>query len=144
MPVSSAPEAAIVEAEPSPEQSPVPSVVGAWEDNFYGKRRMTFQDDGTATMELELDPVSRLLYGPKLVFHIDWKQEDDRLVLQMNGGEPAEATKTLGKLFGETSEQTIESLTADEMRLRSRDSGKLYVHRRIAEPSGDPAAGGVE
>lgn len=119
---------------PAIETPPEPSLLGIWEDEFYGKRRMTFQDDGTATMTLELDPVGQLLYGPRLLFHIAWEQTGDKLVLRMTGGEPAGATTTLAKLFGESSEQTIESLTADEMRLRSSDSGKLYVHRRVVEP----------
>lgn len=110
-----------------------PEVVGVWDDDFYGKRRMTFCADGTATMTLELDPVSRLLYGPRLLFKIAWERIDNRLLLKMSGGDPPEATKTLARLFGESSEQTIEVLTADEMHLRSSDSGKLYVHRRVVD-----------
>jgi hypothetical protein len=132
-PPLTAAESLVDPALPAVETPPEPSLLGVWEDEFYGKRRMTFHDDGTATMTLELDPVGQLLYGPRLLFHIAWEQTGDKLTLRMTGGEPAGSTATLSKLFGESSEQTIESLTADQMRLRSGDSGKLYVHRRVVE-----------
>jgi len=131
-PVAPQPEPTPDPVAPVVETPPPPSVIGVWEDDFFGQRRMTFRDDGTATMVIELDPISRLLYGPRLTFFIVWEQTDNRLTLRKTGGEPRDATASVSKLFGETSEQTIESLTADEMQLRSSDSGKLYVHRRVA------------
>jgi len=118
-------------ASPPPAEPPPPSLVGTWEDEFYGKRRLTFRDDGTADMVLELDPISRLVYGPRLTFYISWEQSGQTLTLRMTGGEPPEATAALAKLFGEASEQRIEALSADELRLRSLDSDKLYIHRRL-------------
>lgn len=109
-----------------------PSVIGYWRDDFYGKRIFHFRDDGTATMVIELDSVGQLLYGPKLTFFIEWKQEGDVLKLKMTGGEPKGTAVTVAKIFGESSEQRIERLEGDEMLLRSLDSNKLYTHRRVA------------
>lgn len=122
-------------ATPTPENAsevtPVqPSVIGFWRDDFYGKRVFQFREDGTATMVIELDSIGKALYGPQLKFFIDWKIEDDVLKMKMTGGEPASAFSA-AKIFGESSEQRLESLEASEMRLRSLDSGKLYVHRRV-------------
>ncbi len=110
---------------------PKPTFIGAWRDDFYGKRIFHFSDDGTATMTIELDSVGQLIYGPKLTFFIDWTLENDILKLKMTGGEPKSALAA-AKLFGESSEQRIESLDANEMKLRSLDSNKLYTHRRVS------------
>lgn len=108
-----------------------PSLIGFWRDDFYGKRIFEFREDGTATMVIELDAVGQLLYGPKLTFFIAWTLDKDVLNLKMTGGEPASAF-TAAKLFGESSEQRIEGLEENEMRLRSLDSQKLYTHRRVS------------
>ena len=107
-------------------------LLGRWEDQFYGRRVFEFHDDGTATMELELDSVGKLLYGPKLRFFVAWELKDGILNLKMTGGEPSDSAVTLAKLFGESSQQRVESITADELQLRSLDSQKLYKHRRLA------------
>ena len=137
--VSSPPEATevkeVAEQPAMPETVPADTqrqlLLGSWSDEFYGKRVFTFAEDGTAVMTLELDSVGRMLYGPKLTFFIAWELKDGILNLQMTGGEPDGSAVALAKLFGEKSEQRIEHLAADEMRLRSLDSQKLYVHRRI-------------
>jgi hypothetical protein len=110
------------------------TIVGSWQDDFYGKRLFHFRPDGTATMTIELDRVGQLLYGPKLTFFIDWTLKDDVLTMKMTGGEPKQTATTVAKLFGETSEQRIERFSDEELTLRSLDSQKLYVHRRIAAP----------
>lgn len=109
-----------------------PTIIGSWRDDFYGKRIFHFRDDGTAAMTIELDAIGQALYGPKLTFFIDWKIKDDVLILKMTGGDPP-STATVAKIFGESSEQRIESLETNEMKLRSLDSNKLYVHRRVVE-----------
>jgi hypothetical protein len=108
-----------------------PSIIGFWRDDFYGKRIFQFREDGAATMVIELDAIGKALYGPQLKFFIEWKIEDDVLKLKMTGAEPASAF-TAAKIFGESSEQRIEGLQENEMRLRSLDSQKLYTHRRVA------------
>jgi hypothetical protein len=138
--LSPLPPAGTDEPPAAVEAPPAPSLLGEWEDDFYGKRRLTFRPDGTAEMVLELDAVGRLIYGPQLKFFIEWQQVDDTLTLKMTGGEPRESTATLSKLFGESSEQRIESLTADELRLRSLDSRKLYIHRRPPPAEASPVA----
>jgi hypothetical protein len=122
--------------DPAPEEvtTPIaskPSILGFWRDDFYGKRIFEFRDDGTATMVIELDAIGKALYGPQLKFFIDWKMDGDVVKLKMTGGEPASAFSA-AKIFGESSEQRIESLEENEMKLRSLDSNKLYTHRRVA------------
>lgn len=117
-----------------PEESvnePRQRLLGSWVDEFYGRRVFEFRDDGTATMTLELDAVGKLLYGPKLTFFIDWTLEADILTLKMTGGEPAGTAVSLAKLFGESSQQRLEGVTDAELQLRSLDSDKLYLHRRL-------------
>ncbi len=114
-------------------------LLGSWADDFYGKRTFHFQADGTATMVLELDSVGQLLYGPQLTFFILWQLKDNVLSLKMTGGEPAGTAVSLAKLFGESSEQRVEHIGEAEMRLRSLDSNKLYVHRRVAESDSSKA-----
>jgi hypothetical protein len=119
-------------------------ILGRWHDSFYGERVFEFFEDGTARMELKLDSVGSLLYGPKLTFFIDWTLENNTLTLKMTGGEPAGTARTVAKLFGETSQQQVISVNADEMQLKSLDSGTVYLHQRMrssssaAESSAEP------
>jgi len=106
-------------------------VLGSWKDQFYGERTMTFRDDGTGDMLIRLDPVSRLLYGPELLFHFTWKLDGDVMHLEMTGGEPKQAAETLSQLFGKKSDRRIEQIDADELRMRSLESDKLYIHKRV-------------
>jgi hypothetical protein len=105
-------------------------LLGQWTDEFYGERTLTFRDDGTGTMHLKLDPVSRLLYGDEVSFEFAWTLTGDDLHFIMTGGEPAQTAESLSRLFGKTSDKRIELLDEQVMHLRSLDSGKLYVHRR--------------
>lgn len=126
-----APEAVPDASAETPDPDSQPSIIGFWRDDFYGKRIFQFREDHTATMVIELDSIGKAIYGPQLKFFIDWKIDDDVLKLKMTGGEPASAF-TAAKIFGESSEQRIEGLEENEMRLRSLDSQKLYTHRRVA------------
>lgn len=116
---------------PTTEPSLAEVLIGSWQDDFYGKRIFHFRPDGTATMTIELDRVGQVLYGPKLTFFIDWTLKDDLLSMKMTGGEPMQTATAVAKLFGETSEQRVERFSDEELTLRSLDSQKLYVHRRI-------------
>lgn len=106
-------------------------LLGEWTDHFYGKRVFNYRDDGSGTMTIELeDPVSRALYGDKLTFYFTWTLEGDVMHLEMTGGEPQPAADRLALLFGRTSDRRIEHLDAQELRVRSLDSQKLYIHHR--------------
>lgn len=106
-------------------------LLGEWRDHFYGKRVFTYRDDGTGTMTVEPeDPVSRALFGEKLTFYLTWTLDGDVMHLEMAGGEPQPAADRLAQLFGRTSDRRIEYLDQHELRVRSLDSQKLYIHHR--------------
>ena len=115
-------------AEPEPRQL----LLGSWQDDFHGKRVFTFNDDGTATMVLHLDTIGSLLYGERLRFDIRWTWIAGTIEMEMVGGDPPEATKSLAKLFGEKSRMKIELLAADELHLRTGDTKKVTKHKRLA------------
>lgn len=116
---------------PVPEAVPRQLLLGAWEDHFFGRRVFVYRDDGTGSMTVEPeDPVSRALYGEKLTFQFTWTLHGDVMRLEMTGGEPQPAADTLSQLFGRTSERRVEHLDTQELRVRSLDSQKVYVHRR--------------
>ncbi len=116
---------------PATDPSLAEVLIGSWQDDFYGKRIFHFRPDGTATMTIELDRVGQVLYGPKLTFFIDWTLKEDVLTMKMTGGEPKQTATAVAKIFGETSDQRVEGFSDEELILRSLDSQKLYVHRRI-------------
>lgn len=107
-------------------------LIGRWEDHFYGHRIFDFAEGGKAEMVIKLDSVGALLYGPQLKFYIDWTLDGDVLTLKMTGGEPSDTAKTVSQIFGETSQQRIEAINDQEMKLRSLDSQKLYTHKRLS------------
>lgn len=82
-------------------------------------------------MVIKLDPVSRVLYGPELTFHFKWALTGDVMFLEMTGGEPKDAAESLSRFFGKTSERRIEQMDEHELHMRSLDSQKLYIHKRV-------------
>jgi len=108
----------------------VAQILGRWKDEFYGERTFTFRNDGTGTMHIRLDAISRLLYGDEVSFEFAWTLDGDEMHFSMIGGKPEKTAETLSQLFGKTSDKRIEKLDDREMHLRSLDSQKLYIHRR--------------
>jgi hypothetical protein len=128
----------VVANDPSPAELRKQKLLGSWRDDYYGERTMTFHADGTGTMLIKLgDPVSRALYGEKLLFNLSWEDRDGVLVMQFTGGEPKNAVATLSKIFGERHEQRIELLTDSELHLRSLESGNFYTLKRVKDADPD-------
>lgn len=121
------------QSAPEPDDQPQSLLIGSWRDQYYGERTMTFLADGTGSMIIKLDSVGQAIYGPQLHFYLSWTNLAGVLEMKFTGGEPKEAVATISKLWGDTHQQKIESLTESELQLRSTDSGNLYTLKRLPD-----------
>lgn len=117
-------------------------MLGSWRDDYYGERTMTFLEDGTGTMLIKLDPVSRLIIGEKLLFHLAWTLTDGVMTMRFTGGEPKGTVETISKEWGDTHHQAIETLTDTDLWMRSTDSGNLYMLKRLPNEGSADSVGG--
>lgn len=109
-------------------------VVGTWEDDYQGGRRLTRNADGSDVMVVHLEGFAKRLYAEKLTFHGRWRIEGDQLHVESLGGEPARHVQLVLKMMGSSKTQTIVKVTQSEMVLEDQD-GTVFRWRRVLDES---------
>jgi len=109
-------------------------VVGAWEDDYQGKRTMILLEDGTGTMLVELSGWRAALSAPRLRFDMVWSVEQGRLKKRTIGGEPEAQVALILKTMGDRVDEPILELTEDRLVLLDRDGATRYHWRRKPSP----------
>src|SRR5690242_3212967 len=85
--------------EESAEEKERRKLLGIWQDDYQGKRTMTVNEDGTATMAVELKNPNAILFGPKLRFDMKWSLDGKKFIKKTTGGEPAEKVNVILNLM---------------------------------------------
>jgi hypothetical protein len=113
-------------------------VVGVWEDDYQGRRRLTVRDDGTARMVVEPSGIAGKVFASKLTFEIEWTLADGRIVMTTVGGEPRKSTNLVINLYGTRAEYRLLHLDDDQLLLLDADGKTRYDWRRVdgKEPNG--------
>jgi hypothetical protein len=127
-------------AKPATEQLATPGkesdldklIVGSWEQINHGKRFLEVLQDGTATMNVNLEGAWALVVGEKLEFQIEWTIEKERLLFKMTGGKPEGSLKLISSLYGDERNHRIESLTDEQMILIDEKDNSRDTWKRVA------------
>ncbi len=106
-------------------------VLGTWADEYKGKRTMTIRSDGTATMLVELDGLTAMLFASKLRFDMVWSVEEGRLKKRTVGGEPAGKVRLILATMGDRVDEPILELTDKRLLLLDADGKTKYDWRRV-------------
>ncbi len=93
-------------------------VVGTWTMVDHGRRTITIEADGTATMRVDLDLLGAMFYGRRLDLNLTWSVTADVMTQILESGEPAGAVGRLIRDFGSRREYRIVQLTDTEMHLQ--------------------------
>lgn len=130
----------LVDRSDEPSQQPieiseelVDRVIGEWEDDYRGKRRLIVRKDGTATMIVRPEGIGKKLFAEKLEFQIEWTHEDDRIVMITTGGEPKAKTNLVLRLYGDRAEYTILNVDDKQLLLLDADGETKFDWRRVVE-----------
>lgn len=113
-------------------------VVGDWEDDYQGHRRLTVHADGTATMVVEPSGMGRKLFAERLSFDIEWTFADGKIVMLTTGGEPKSKTNLIINLYGTRAEYKLLNLNEKELVLLDADGKTKYEWRRMKSAPRDP------
>lgn len=113
-------------------------VVGDWEDDYQGHRRLTVHADGRATMVVEPSGMGRKLFAERLQFDIEWSFADGKIVMVTTGGEPKSKTNLIINLYGTRAEYKLLSLNEKELVLLDADGKTKYEWRRVKSAPRDP------
>jgi hypothetical protein len=105
-------------------------ILGQWEDEYRGKRRLTVNADGTGRMLVEPEGIGKKLFAAELKFDIEWILRDGRVTLKMLRGEPKSKVRLILKLYGSEAEYKIMELTEERMLLLDADGTTQYDWRR--------------
>lgn len=123
-------------ANASSEQELQQLVLGNWEDDYRGKRRMTLSADGTGTMWVEPPGIGKKLLAPLLEFNLTWHIADKKLHMHTLGGTPANKVRMVLRLYGDHQAQPIVSVTESMMHLLDEDGETEYHWRRATSDVG--------
>jgi hypothetical protein len=107
-------------------------IVGVWEDDYRGKRRMTLKEDGTGTMVVELGGLKASLFASRLRFDMLWSVANGRLKKRTVGGAPEAQVQMILKTMGDEVDEPILELTEGRLLLLDRDGKTKYDWRRVA------------
>lgn len=106
-------------------------LLGAWQDEYQGKRTMTLTEDGTGTMLVELSGLQALLFASKLRFDMKWSLDGKKLTKRTVGGEPADKVNLILNTMGNTAEDTILELTDARLLVLDKNGNTQYDWRRV-------------
>lgn len=112
------------------------TILGSWTDHFHGKRIMTFHEDRSGVMILELDTVGAMLYGSKLEFDFTWTLADNILEMKMAGGRPKATVESLSKSWGAEHRYQVFESTPELLVIKNDKSKticKLKPHQSVAQ-----------
>lgn len=100
--------------------------IGAWHDEYKGKRTMTLKADGTGLMVVELSGFEATLVGSRLEFDLQWSIDKGVLREHTTGGRPATQVGLITKAFGDHADQPILELTARRLLVLDPDGKTRY------------------
>ncbi len=127
--------AAAAGAEPSRDEHLRRRVIGAWQDDYQGRRTKTLDEDGTGTMVVELDGMRARLFARRLTFEMVWSIENGRLKKRTVCGQPVVQVQMILRSMGDRVEERILELTDDRLLLLDQDGKTRYDWRRKQEES---------
>ncbi len=92
---------------------------------------MTFKEDGTATMVVELQGTKATLFASRLRFDMKWSVDNGRLKKRTIGGEPSLKVRLILNMMGDRVDEPILELSEDRLLLLDGDGKTKYDWRRV-------------
>ena len=147
-------ETAAVDAE-AVERDLIRRFAGTYTRESYGHRVMDVRPDGTATMNVDMDPFYRWMTGPKITVEIAWELTDvpgeDRRGVHFESvsGSPESSFDAVTKLFGTEADWLIDSADDDKLVLYDPADDETVEWVRVPavgatpEMKAGPAAGSL-
>lgn len=108
------------------------SMLGTWEDDYKGHRKLTLNADGTGRMVVELDGFAATLFAKTLTFQEEWLVADGKVTMKATGGEPSGKVRLVLSLHGDSSTQRIVEVTQERMILIEEPSETRFEWRRVS------------
>jgi hypothetical protein len=104
-----------------------------WEGQYYGKRQLKLNPDGTGVMDYWPDTVAKFIIGVKYVqVELTWSRNQDQTTFTITGGSPENGVTNLIDYYGKTQTQKVLKVTAEEMHLLDKDGITEYVWTRTS------------
>lgn len=107
-------------------------LLGTWEQDKFGRRRLTILPEGKAKMLIEPSGAWSLAFGPKLEAEMFWSIERGRIIYGMTSGTPAAKYEIAVKAWGDRWNESLTELT-DTRLVVTADDGTVSVWQRVAE-----------
>lgn len=126
------------DVEPQKELSPEDAerarlIVGVWEQERYGTRRMTVNEDGTASMVLRPAGLWATMFGNRIDLDMYWKVRDGHIDYGVSGGSPKKQMEAARSMWGDHWVEKIEALSDGELVLLDQSTSAPSKWTRIPE-----------
>ncbi len=127
---------ATADAQPAREEpaakDPLRQLVGTWFQERFGRRTLTINSDGTASMIIEPSDVFAFAFGKRIEVQLAWEFDGERAKYRVTGGSPMEKLELAKKSWGDAWDEQVVDLTETSFVLVGSD-GTRYEWRRATE-----------
>lgn len=108
-------------------------LVGQWRQDYFGKRTLTVNADGTASMTILPSSVWAIGFGPKIELTMFWSVTDGHLDYGISGGVPEDKVQLATKTWGDHWVEQIVELDEQKLDLLSVDGSTHSIWYRTNE-----------
>ncbi|WP_437225058.1 hypothetical protein SH661x_003899 [Planctomicrobium sp. SH661] len=123
--ITSTVETASTTEDPAPpDQFRDEQILGRWLRNGSIRREIVIQPGGTATMNVQLDYLSALIYGKEMNLELSWELKDNILSHTIVSGTPKANVDRLSKDFGNSLSYRVIRADDQELVLQSLGNDK--------------------
>jgi len=106
-------------------------LVGTWQQDYFGARRLTVHADGTGEMVIRPNELWALAFGSELRLTMFWSISDGQIDYGIRSGTPADKVRIASQAWGDHWIEKIVDLTDDRLVLLSSDGVTESVWRRV-------------
>lgn len=96
-------------------------LVGTWQTRSFGSQTLTNFDDGTASLDVELNRLAAIRYGRQMELQLEWTIENGVLSHRVVGGSPQRYVDRLTNDFGDSTDYVVVGITESELVLTEVD-----------------------
>lgn len=108
-------------------------LVGQWRQDYFGKRTLTVDADGTASMTILPSSVWAIGFGPEIKLTMFWSVRDGHLDYGISGGVPEDKVQLATKTWGDHWVEKIVALDEQKLDLLSVDGSTHSIWYRVTE-----------
>lgn len=119
--------------DPTPERIDQ-ALLGTWQLYEHGTRTIIVNPDGSATLRIESDFLTALIYGPEMTMNLEWSVNDGVLAYSIVDGTPQASVARVVEDYGDERSYRVIEIRDQSIKLEDiSHPGSFYDWTRVGE-----------